>query len=177
MKTSSRRLSSSSSEDVFIKTKIFALHKHLQNKSSRRLDQYQYIRLGHTSSRRFQFFFTTSCKNVFKTSSRYLQDVLQRCPQNVFKTYHQVKLFLLTRFQDVFETYSKCFWDVLQRPSSTERFAKVTLLRNLWSVHKICKSNKSFSSYSLSLCYIFYNLFEHLQWSFFAKILKLFLSC
>ena len=98
MKTSLRRLSSSSSEDVLIKTKIFALHKHLQNTSSRRLDQYQYIRIGHTSSRRFQIFSTTSCKNVFKRSSRYLQDVLQRCLQNVFKTYHQVKLFLLTHF-------------------------------------------------------------------------------
>ena len=49
------------------------------------LDQDQYIRLGHTSSRRLQV--------VFKTSSRHLQDVLQRCLQDVFKTYHQVKLF------------------------------------------------------------------------------------
>ena len=52
----------------------------------RRLDQDQNIRLVHTSSRRFQ-------------------DVLQRCLQDVFKKYRQVKLFLLTRFQDVFETF------------------------------------------------------------------------
>ena len=81
-----------------------------------------------TSSRRFE--------NVFKTSSRHLQDVLARCLQDVFKmlsrslakmssrhledvlqrylhddfkTYHQAKLFLLTRPKDVFETYSTRF--------------------------------------------------------------------
>ena len=53
------RLSHTSLEDAF---KI----------SSRRLDQDQYIRLGHTSSRRFKM----SCKNVFKTSSRRLQNTL-----------------------------------------------------------------------------------------------------
>ena len=46
-----------------------------------------------------------------KTSSRHLQDV--------FKTYYQVKLFLVTQFQDVFKTYSKRFWDVLLRRLST----------------------------------------------------------
>ena len=122
MKTSFRRLSSSSSEDVF-KT------------STRRLDQDEYIGLTHpfsedvflikiiiivliirlqdvfkTSSRRlaksfsrsFQNVFKTPCNNVFRTSSRRLQDVsqdfLKRCLQDVFKTYHQVKLILLTRF-------------------------------------------------------------------------------
>ena len=65
-----------------------------------------------TSSRRLQDIFKKSCqdvfkpsskrlqdvlKNVFKTSSRRLQDVLQIYLQHVFKTYHQVKLFLLTR--------------------------------------------------------------------------------
>ena len=55
-----------SSEDVF-KT------------SSRRLDQDQYIRLGHTTSRRPREVFKTSWENIFKTSSKYLQDV--------FKTY------------------------------------------------------------------------------------------
>ena len=76
LKTSLRRLSSSSSEDVF-KT------------SSWRLGQDQYIRLGHTSSRRLQDVFKTSCKNVFKTSSRRLQDVFKtssRRLQDVFKT-------------------------------------------------------------------------------------------
>ena len=36
-----------------------------------------------------------------KTSSRHLQDV--------FKTYYQLKVFLLTQFQDVFKTSSKRF--------------------------------------------------------------------
>ena len=122
MKTSWRHLSSSSSEDI-LKT------------SSRRLDQDEYVRLGHTSSRRlqevfktssrrlantssrrFQDVFHTSCKNVFKTSSRRLQDalkmsskrlqdVLQRYLQDVFKTYHQVKPFLLTSLWEVFNTF------------------------------------------------------------------------
>ena len=80
MKTSWRRLSSLSS-------------KHVYMTSSRRLDQDQYIRLGHTSSRRLQDVFKTSSRRLAKTSSRHLQDVLQRCLQDVFKTYHQVKLF------------------------------------------------------------------------------------
>ena len=108
MKTSWRCLSSSSAGDIF-KT------------SSRRLDQdeyiylTQYIRLGHTSWRLQDVFKTSSrrlaktsarhLQDVFKTSSRHLQDFLQRYLQGVFKTYHQVKLF-----------------------------AKVTLMRNLWSV-------------------------------------------
>ena len=95
-KTSSRRLdqdeyvclSLTSSEDVF-KT------------SSRRLGQDQYIRLGHTSSRRLQ--------DVFKTFWRRLQDIIKTSCKDVFKTYHQVNLFLVTRFQDVFETFSKRF--------------------------------------------------------------------
>ena len=97
-------LTHTSSEDVF---KTF----------SRRLDQDQHIRLGHTCSRRLQDVFKTSSrrlvktssKRLVKTSSRHLQDVLQRCLQDLFKTYHRVNLFLLTRFQDVFETFSKRF--------------------------------------------------------------------
>ena len=84
-------------QDVLIKTNIFTLLILLQKTSSRRLDQDQYIRLGHMSSRRLQ--------DVFKTSSRRLQDVLQRCLQYLFKTYHRVKLLWLIRFQDVFETF------------------------------------------------------------------------
>ena len=82
------RLTHTSSEDVF-------------RASSKRHDQDQYIRLGHTSSMRLQ--------DVFKTCLRHLQDVLQRCLQDVFKIFYQVKLFLVTQFQEVFETYSKRF--------------------------------------------------------------------
>ena len=110
-------------QDVLIKTNMFALALRLQKTSSRRLGQDQYIRLGHTSSRRLQDVFKkscqdvsrrlqdvfkTSCKNVFKTSSRRLQDVLQRYLQDVFKTYHQVKLFLLTRLRELFNTFLMC---------------------------------------------------------------------
>ena len=77
----------------------------------------------YSSMQRFGLFFIHNVKamrinpanvrldeDVFaKTSSRHLQDVLQRCVQEVFKTDHQVKLFLLTRFQHVFEKYSQCF--------------------------------------------------------------------
>ena len=53
LKTSWRRLSSSSSEDVF-------------KASSRRLDQDQYIHLGYTSSRRLQDIFKTSLRRIIK---------------------------------------------------------------------------------------------------------------
>ena len=79
-------------QDALIKRNIFALLIRLQKTSSRRLHQDQHIRLGHTSSKRLE---------------------------DVFKTYYQVKLFLVTQFQDIFETYSKCFWDVLLRRLST----------------------------------------------------------
>ena len=83
--------------------------------SLRRLGQDQNIRLGHTSLRRLQDVFKTSSRHlqdvlprrlqdvlqkrlqdIFKTSSRCLQDVL-KTSSSLFKTYHQVKLFLLTR--------------------------------------------------------------------------------
>ena len=83
-----------SSEDVF-KTSWRRLDQddciafviRLQKTSSRFLDQEKYIHLGHTSSRRLY--------NVFKTSSKRLQDVLPRRLQNVFKT----------SCKDVFKTF------------------------------------------------------------------------
>ena len=139
LKTSWRRLSSLSSEDVLIKTNMFALALRLQKTSWSRpiYSSWPYVfktssrRLAKMSSRRFQDVFKTSCKNVFKTSSRRLQDVLktsskrlqdvlknvfktssrrlqdvlQRYLQDVFKTYHQVKLFLLTRLREVLNTF------------------------------------------------------------------------
>ena len=121
LKTSSRRLQNffkTSCKDFFSRRIILLIR--LQKTSSRRLDQDQYIHLGHTPSTHFQDVFKTSSKrlegvlqkrlqdifkttsrgfeNVFKTSSRHLQDVFQICLQDVFKAYHQVKIFLLTRF-------------------------------------------------------------------------------
>ena len=55
------------------------------------------------------------CKTSWKDVFRHLQDV--------FKTYDQVKLLVLTRLQDIFETYSARFGNVLWRRLSTERFA------------------------------------------------------
>ena len=137
LKTSWRRLSSLSSEDVLIKTNMSVL---VFKTSSRCLGQDQYIRLGHRSSRRLakilQDVFKTSYTNVFKTSSRRLhnifktfcQDVFKKSSirlaktssrnlqdifktfckdlfKDVFKTYHQVKLFLLTRLREVLNTF------------------------------------------------------------------------
>ena len=85
----------------------------------RRLDQDEYVRLDHTSSRRLQDVLPRCLQNVFKTSSRRLAKTSSRHLQDVFKTYYQVKVFLVTQFQDIFETYSKRFWDVLLRRLST----------------------------------------------------------
>ena len=70
----------------------------------RRFDEGEYILIDHTSS-----------ENVFKTSSRRLgQDqyirlgyTSSRRLQDIFKTYHQVKLFLLTRLWEAFNTFLK----------------------------------------------------------------------
>ena len=107
-KTSSRRLN----ED-----QIIVLVIRLQDvfkRFSRRLK---------TSSRFLAKASSNRLQDAFETSSRRLQGVLQRFLEDVFKTYHQGKLFLLTRFQNDFEKYSKRFWDVLQTRLSTEGFA------------------------------------------------------
>ena len=97
-KTSSRRF-----QDFF---KVFKTsYKSVFKTSSRRLIS---RRLNKTSSRRLQKVFKTSCKNIFKTDvlkTSHLQDVLQRYLQGDYKTYHQVKLFLLTRLRDVINTF------------------------------------------------------------------------
>ena len=84
-------------QDVLMKTNIFLLIIRLQKTSSRRLGQDQYIRLVHTSSRRFQDVFKTSSRRLANTSWRHLQDVL--------KTYHQVKVFLLTSLWEAFNMF------------------------------------------------------------------------
>ena len=94
LKTSSRHLSSSSSEHVF-KT------------SSRHLDQDEYIRLTHTSS-----------EDVFKTSSRrcdqdeYIR-LTQTSSEDVFIKTNIIVLVI--RLQDVFKKYCK---SVFKTPSS-----------------------------------------------------------
>ena len=101
------RFSHTSSKDVF---KTF----------SRRLDQRQYIRPGHTSSRslakmspkRFQDVFKTfkkRLKDIFKTFSRYLAKTSSRRLQSVFKTpYENASLSHLQTFSILFKTSSRC---------------------------------------------------------------------
>ena len=116
-KTSSRRLAKMSSrhlQDVF-KSKTSC--ENVFNTSSRRFQD-----VFKMSSRRLPDFLLKRLQDLFKASLRSLEETSLRHLQDVLETYHQVKLFLLTRFQDVFKTYSQCFWDVLQRWLSTEVF-------------------------------------------------------
>ena len=91
-------------EDVF--------RRHLQETSSRCLDQDKYIHLSHRSSE--NVFVKTNIsvlalclQDVYKTSSRRPQDVLQKCLQDIFKT----------SCKNVFKTslrHWKSFWRSLQ---------------------------------------------------------------
>ena len=118
MKTSWWRLSSLSSEDVFKMSssrRTYSLYSYVFR---RRLDQDQYISLGHTFSRRLQDFlqkrlqdifktFSRRLQDAFKTSSRRVQDVLPRRLQDIFKTPSR-------RFQDVFKMFSRRLQDVFK---------------------------------------------------------------
>ena len=113
-KTSWRRL-----QDVLIKTNMFALALRLQKTSWSRPIYLPWPYVFKTASRHLQDVFKTSSRplqgvfkmssrrfeDVFKISSRHLQDVLQRYLQDVFKAYHQVNLFYLTRSREVFNTF------------------------------------------------------------------------
>ena len=106
---------------VLIKTNMFVLALLLQKTSSRRLGQDQYIRLGHTSSRRLQ--------DVFKMSSRRLQDVFKKSCQHFFKTFSRgLQDVLQKRLQDilksVFKTSSRRLKGVLKR--SSRRLPKIS---------------------------------------------------
>ena len=149
LKTFWRRLSSSSSEDVFIKTNIFALLVRLQDvliKTNIFVLAICLQDVFRTFSRRLQ--------GMFKTSSKRLQNLLQKCLQDIFKTSSRC-------FENVFKTSSRHLQDVLKsflrRPAKTVicRRPLTTLLRNLWSVYKISKCDKSFSYFSFSLYYTF----------------------
>ena len=108
MKTSWRRLSSSSSEDI-LKT------------SSRRLDQDEYVRLSLTSS---EDVFKTSWSRpiyspwpyIFKTSSRSFQDVFKTSCQYVLKTFsRRLPYVLQKRLQNIFKTSSRHFAKISSR--------------------------------------------------------------
>ena len=123
-KTSSRRL-----QDVLMKTNIFLLIISLQKTSSRRLGQDQYIRLVHTSSRRFPDVLKTSPKYVWKISSRRFEDVSSSWTVFVNKT--------LRSIQHVCKTYCKdrClekdsprshFWEVYGKYTKFARVIKIS---------------------------------------------------
>ena len=64
---------------------------------SRQIYSSSWSNIFKTSSGRLQNSLKTCCKKVLKTFSRLLQDVL--------KTYHQVKLFLLASLREVVNTF------------------------------------------------------------------------
>ena len=81
------------------------LDEDVLKRSLRHLDQDDYIGLSNTSSRRLQTFskrfqdvFKTSCKNVFKTSSKL--DILKTFCQDILKASSK-------RLQDIFLTFSR----------------------------------------------------------------------
>ena len=84
-------------QDVLVKTDIFTI----------------LIRLQETSSRRLEDVFKTSCKNVFQTSSRRLQNASKtssRRLQDIFKTStRRFQEILQKRLQDIFKTPSRRF--------------------------------------------------------------------
>ena len=72
----------------------------------------------------------------------HLQDVSRRCFQEVFKTYHQVKLSLLTNLRDVFNTAKKIIYRRICQGRTSGKFMVSG---------NICKSDKIFSSFSFWL--------------------------
>ena len=128
MKTSWRRL-----EDVF--------HIHLQKTSwsrrtyslysyvfRRRLDQDQYIRLGHTSSRRSHDFFKTSTRRLAKMSSKRLQDVFKTSSRRLKTSCYDV---FKTSCKNIFKTSSRRLQDVLIK---TDIFAiLIRLQKTSWT--------------------------------------------
>ena len=95
----------------------------LRKTSWRRLDQDEYVRLSLRSSEevlvktnisvlaiRLQDVFKTSSRHLQDVLPRHLQDVLQWYLQDIFKKYHQIKLFLLTRLWEAFNTFLRGFF-------------------------------------------------------------------
>ena len=136
MKTSWRRLSSSSTKDVFKTSwsrRIYwpyscVFRRRLQDVLIKTNIFLSVIRLQDVLLRRLQNVFKTSCKkrlqeiltsarrfqNIFKTSSRHLQDVLLRRFQDVLKK----------SCKNVFKTSSRRLQDVLK--TSSRHLAKMS---------------------------------------------------
>ena len=109
-KTFSRRL-----QDVLVKTDIFVIAICLEDALQRRLKGVLQKRLEDnfkTSLRRFKNVFKTSSRHLQEALPRRLQDVLQKRPQDIFKTSRKDnfktlsrRIIKLTRLRDVFTTY------------------------------------------------------------------------
>ena len=135
LKTSWKRLSSSSSEDVF-KT------------SPRRLDKGEYIHLSHKSSQDvFKtniFVLAIRLLDVFKISSRCFQDVFKAPCESISKTSS-------IRLQDVFKMSSKRIRDVL--PKHLQGIFK-TFWKHLQYMFKTCYVFIGFSTGIIRLNYL-----------------------
>ena len=144
MKTSWRRL-----QDAFKMSwsrRTYSPYSYVFRRRLQDLDQDQYIRLGHTSSRR-----------LAKTSSRYLEDAFitsfenvlntssSRCLQDVFKTSsRRIAMTYSRRLQNVFKTSSRHLQDVFK--TSSRHFESVfkTSSRHLQDVFKMYYQVKLF---------------------------------
>ena len=129
LKTSRRRLLSLSSEDVF-KTSWsrsiyspwpYVLRRRLENVLIEMNMFVLVIRLAEMSWTRVQNMLKKSCKDVFKTFSRRLQDILS-----------SYKLFLLTHLQDVFNT----LLTYIAKTIICRKICLGLILRNLWSGYR-----------------------------------------
>ena len=130
-KKSSRRL-----QDVLMKTNIFLLiyvfGRRLQDVFKTSWSRRIYLSCP--------YFFKTSCKNVFKTSSRrfaktsskHLANMSWRHLQDVLKTYHQVKLFLLTSHWEVFNTF-------VRHTAKAVVYRRIHLGHTFWEIYGKCR--------------------------------------
>ena len=108
----------------------------------RRLGQDQYIRLGHTSSRRLQDVFKTSSRHF--SSSRHLQDVFKTSSRRLQK-----------RLQDIFKTSCKdtfkMFWRRIVRLNCLPR-------SHFWEIYGWCRKSPRVISFSITPWFYFFTL-------------------
>ena len=124
MKTSWRRLSSSSAEDVF-KTpwskRIFSLWPYFFKTSSRRFqDAFPRSRqdVFKTCSRRLGKMLSRHLQDVFKTSSRHLQEVLQRCRQTVLVNKPWRRIQHVSILFETFQYLTALSWQLFSQKGS-----------------------------------------------------------
>ena len=98
-KTSSRRLD----QDEYVRLSLTSSEDVFKTSWSRPIYS-SWLYVFKTFSRCFEDVLQKGLQNMFKTSSRRFEDVfktssrrLEKLLQDIIKTYHQVKLFLLTR--------------------------------------------------------------------------------